>query len=114
MSTHTFKRAELISLPNFPTPLYLSAGTAPRYAHELARRGSTTDAQVTLRLAGAIYVYAQRSGWHGELDYTLSIIVHNLLESFVALLDYERGGWDAGTCDSWARSVGEYIGQPLD
>jgi hypothetical protein len=65
-------------------------------------------------LADVIYAQAHHAGQDGERDWTRSVIVHDLLEVFDELLNYETGGWDGGMCDSWARSVGEYIGQPLD
>jgi hypothetical protein len=111
--------AKLTTLGAFPVANYVSANNRLWLAHKAAASWSlsfnkTNPAIEIGMLAGAIYGNAVRCGEGGELDYTLSLIVHDMLFSFIELLNYDRGGWDGGTCDSWAHSVGEYIGQPLD
>jgi hypothetical protein len=106
--------AKLVPLICFPRANYLAPGTEAERGHMLAIYATTGRALPVRLLAEAVYWHALECGRNGELDYTRSLIVHDMLFSFVELLDYDRGGWDAGTCDAWARSVGEYIGQPLD
>jgi hypothetical protein len=111
--------AKLVPLASYPLPKYLTPRSVAEHAHKNAASWSLsfnkTNPAIELgMLAGAIYGNAVRCGEGGELDYTRSIVVHDMLFSFVELLNYETGGWDGGTCDAWARSVGEYIGQPLD
>jgi hypothetical protein len=110
----------LVKLERFPVANYVSANNAAWLAHEHATHAvsgwnnSPNEAGGVRRVADFIYAQAVRCGEGGELDYSRTVIVRDLLHSFVELLNHERGGWDGGTCDSWARAVGEYIGQPLD
>ena len=112
--------ATLVKLARFPVANYVSANNAAWLAHEHATHvvsgwnNTPSEAGELALLADFIYSQAVRCGEDGELDYSRTAIVGSLLVSFVELLNYERGGWDGGTCDSWARAVGEYIGQPLD
>ena len=105
--------AALVPLADFPLPNYLTEGTTGYSAHLRAMGPVAGPAHDLKLLASAIYAQAARCGPGGSEDYTRAYIVDALLRSFVELLNYERGGWDGGTCDSWARAVGEYIGQPL-
>jgi hypothetical protein len=110
----------LVKLERFPVANYVSANNAAWLAHEHATHAvsgwnnTPNEAGEVGALADAIYYQAVRCGEGGELDYSRSVIVAALLDSFVELLAYERGGWDGGTCDSWARAVAEYIGQPME
>ena len=111
--------ATLVRLRSFPVGNYVSANNATWLAHHRATTAGLdwnirpSEEAVLKALADAIYLQAVRCGEGGEKDHTRAVIVHDLLESFLDLLNYERGGWDGGTCDSWARSVAEYIGRPL-
>ena len=111
---------KLVRLSRFPLPNYLSVDNANHVRHSRAAtavsgwNNTPNEAGEVGALADAIYYQAARCGEGGELDYSRAVIVSALLDSFVELLNYERGGWDGGTCDSWARAVAEYIGQPME
>ena len=107
----------LLALASFPPANYLQHGTVAERAHRHACNDNLRTpaaAHEVKVLADAIYAQAVRCGRDGDQDYTRAVIVRNLLASFVALLNYDTGGWDGGTCDAWARSVAEYVGQPMD
>jgi len=112
--------ATLVRLRSFPVGNYVSANNATWLAHRHATTAGLdwnirpSEDAVLKALADAIYLQAVRCGEGGELDYSRSVIVSALLDSFVELLAYERGGWDGGTCDAWARAVAEYIGRPME
>ena len=100
-------------LADFPLPNYVRPGSVAYASHLVAASATTGPARELRDLADAIYAYAVRVGPRG--DYVTGPIVAALLEAFVALLGtYDMGGWDGGTCDTWARAVARYITEPLD
>jgi len=100
-------------LAEYPLPNYVHPGTVAYAAHMRAASATTGPARELRDLADAIYAYAVRVGPRG--DYVTGPIVAAMLEAFVALLGtYDMGGWDGGTCDTWARAVAVYITEPLD
>jgi len=102
--------SSLERLANFPPANYLKPGTEAERTHRHARDiNASPEARALKLLADAIYAQAEIAS-----DFYHCNIVRELLASFVELLSLERGGWDGGTCSSWAYSVGEYIGLPLD
>ena len=110
----------LVTLAHFRPANYLQPGTAAHAAHKNATHAvscwnnSPNEAGELRLLADVIHAQAVRCADDGGMtDYSRSVIVSDLLASFVALLNYDTGGWDGGTCDAWARSVAEYIGQPM-
>jgi hypothetical protein len=86
-------------------------GTVACEQHMKARNSHRGPAVTINYLADAIHDLAQQT--EGQDSYT-DPIIRDLLESFVALLSTETGGWDGSTLDSWAREMADYIGEPLD
>lgn len=98
--------ARLRNLPGQPAPAHLRDDLYAQHINALFR--VTGPANVLTRLAYTIYTAANVHNAATD-PHLREHVIDPLLDAFLELLNYDRGGLDGGMCSAWAESVREWL-----